>query len=182
MAIKDFLDGSLTPATVERTAFGLPIRFFYRSLERKVLEGLLTEFLEKKLPLLQKGAAKKEARKVTLYGKKKRIQRLRELVPGLSEREIKAMLKKTRLQSTADVQGESHDRRASPLMFRVMKFQPAGFRALALFMPTPHLLDGREKIHVACGYSKSSVHVPEPTPAFQAVRDYLRDLNWERVL
>jgi len=112
---------------LKRPAFGLPIQFYYRSIEKEHLSNLIKKELPdksaneiKQILSLWKGDIQKELK-------------------GLREDKIKNLFKKARQLATAYVGGKrakegEYTRRSSPLFIKVIKLSDNNYALLFIFM------------------------------------------------
>ncbi len=164
------------PPTVERASFGLPMSFGYRSLMKSTVEREITALLEEgKVPDAQAQAAE-----IARIGSLRKAAQKLAQVSGMQKKCAESLLMRIRSRCTAHVRGPANetDRRASPLVFRVLPATGAGYRLLAAFLPAEQLFpDGMMRV----SRPGRTATLPEPSPLFEAVEAFmkhLRSLGW----
>ncbi|MEM2001014.1 MAG: type III-B CRISPR module RAMP protein Cmr1 [Candidatus Methanomethylicaceae archaeon] len=178
--VNDFLrDPSSTPTSVDRVAFGLPIQFYFRSVEQDKLAPLIER------ELARKGVANAAAEAKRIAALRRRNDRVRELKRyGMDDGKINALLNRARREATAVITGEDpkiggHDRRASPLFVKVLKINDQQYALLFLLIKARILgrilertgeRDERIKIE-----TKGRAPALLTQPSFQVVDDFLKN-------
>jgi|GEM_PF-1785523 len=171
--IKKFLlDPSYSPTAVERAAFGLPILFYFTSVERQKLPSLI----EKKFTRQGKSISRDEAERIaSIRNSQQRKQKL--LGKGLKREDVESLLRQARSLSTATITGgriegggsgnikSYHERRASPLLIKVIKVNDREYGLLFLLMKS-QILEQGEQILIE---SKSRPPVLVNQPSFRTV-------------
>jgi len=159
--IKVFLRNDIQPTKLKRPAFGLPIQFYYRSIEKVHLFNLI----KKELP----NKSNKEIKQILSLGKRGIQNELK--IRGLREDKIKNLFKKARQLATAYVGGKrakegEYTRRSSPLFIKVIKLSDNNYALLFIFMKAK-LFPG--KIKVEKEGRETSVNPPD----FSMVEEFL---------
>lgn len=193
--VKQFLLNSTPVEALQRPAFGLPIQFYFTSVEREKLKTLLQRELNKKgVPdsqrISQEIAEKKTRdRKPALENLKHNGARVFE------DKEVRWLFKRARTEATANVSGEGsdgggHERRASPLFIKVVKLGEKQYALLFLFMKARllgqiHEADSLRNEQVTVTKEKANPINVDP-PAFDLVEKFLEDQiapnSWEIAL
>ncbi|MBI5445327.1 MAG: type III-B CRISPR module RAMP protein Cmr1 [Deltaproteobacteria bacterium] len=186
-ALKDFIDPrkapAPVPATVRRAAFGLPMTFFYPSIERlRAAEELCRVFTDAGVD----GAAALAGEIAGDRDNKSRIDRASAVCRSLTRPDLQALFKRTQQLATVRVRRKGadrrEDRRASPLLFRVLRTTDQLYCVLALFLPTESLLGRGGTLQITSPANGTPREVDPPDPPFGAIANYLADQKWTRVL
>jgi CRISPR-associated protein Cmr1 len=169
--MKNFLlNPSYTPKALERPAFGLPIQFYFTSVEREKLALLIERALQQKKIVNAKAEARAIAEQRT------RSDRITALTKkGFGEREIRGLLTRARNLATAIVSGQGaeekrHERRASPLLVKVVKPNERQYFLLFLLLKAAILEKGEQLKIEAEG--RPPVLVSQPS-SFHVIENFL---------
>jgi CRISPR-associated protein Cmr1 len=180
--VKAFLKNpSHAPSGILRAAFGLPIQFYFGSLEREVLIREVTAWLQ------DSGVSNPSKKAEDAVGRgrvsRKRVQPSLQRL-GMDERDIRRLFRQARDEATATLTGdtqrtnpEGHERRASPLLVKVAKINDKQYALMFLVMKAA-ILESGEKLLVKTGNRSAKLNPPQ----FKAVDDFLAEIAknaWE---
>ncbi|MDI6754189.1 MAG: type III-B CRISPR module RAMP protein Cmr1 [Thermodesulfobacteriota bacterium] len=169
--VKAYLQNpSCSPTCVERASFGLPIQFYYTSVQREKM----TQFIKIELQKKKDPNPDDEAKRIAKFNREPEIiNALLEKYPADKEirDKVKGWMRQARQLSTAMVSGEKHERRASPLFIKVIKIKEKRYALMFIFLRS-NILENGESIIVS-PQKGGFARVPQPT--FSAIDDFLKN-------
>ena len=144
--IRNFINKNKPPEKLKRPAFGLPIQFYYKSIENRHLSKSLFNLLKENQPTKSDHEIEKilekilfrQRKNVKIPRKKKEVKAGLEKL-GLDKKEIENLFKEARQLATAYVGGKrakegEYTRRSSPLFIKVIKLSDKNYALLFIFM------------------------------------------------
>ena len=154
--IRDFLLSGVEPETVKRAAFGLPLTFFYRSVEKRKLAELLIDELNRR----SRPNAHQHAQHIAnLNRKQDRVDAMLQL--GFRAGDAKDLLTRARKRATAQIKPQHHDRRASPLLVRICRIERGQYARLYVLLKS-RLLQQDEQLLISCEGRSGAAAITPP--------------------
>jgi len=133
-------DGPAPQTPVSKAGFGLPLPFYFRSVEKAAFRRLANEALrlagghDASSQAAQISREPRRQWEAALAQQLQRLQELRGSADGeRARKQAKSVVREASAQAKATVAARDHDRRSSPLWLRVVRAGPQAYYVIVLF-------------------------------------------------